>query len=100
MTMMRQEEKRFRASLSLGLRVGSKERCVCMRWSACTSSGKGFGLVDEHDRDTVPDLVDKPAGGTGQTVPGLVELNGALALGTSENLEKFLADGHGSILVR
>jgi hypothetical protein len=59
-----------------------------------TSALKGFRLIDEHDGDSIPDLVEKLAGVANQTILSFVELDEAFALGAGQYVQKVLADAH------
>lgn len=52
------------------------------------------GLINEHDRDILPDGIQQPAGVADKAVALFSELDIALAFRAGQNFEQFLADCH------
>jgi hypothetical protein len=61
-------------------------------------SDQGFGFIDEHDGDFVPDLVKQLALIANQPVLILGEPDLPLAFGANEDIEQFSVDRHGNLL--
>jgi hypothetical protein len=56
------------------------------------------GLVDQHDRNVIPDFIKKLTGCAGKAVLVFCKLDRPLAFGTGDDVKKLLADhGIGSV---
>lgn len=76
----------------------SQERLTCPLRKEIELSGQLFRFADQHDRNAVPDFIEKLAGVADQTVTFFGEINLPLALGTYQQIKQFAADGHLNIL--
>jgi len=63
-------------------------------WSQTGGSLDGFGLIDQHYGDIIPDFIQQFARIADQTVPGVIEMDIAFALRASQYVKQFLADSH------
>jgi hypothetical protein len=67
---------------------------------ALTSLLLYFGLIDQHDRDVIPDGIDPFAPGTFQSVLLWGQAYRFLAKGTNQDLQKIGAKRHGLLLLQ
>jgi len=53
---------------------------------------KGFGFIDKHDGDIVPDLIYESAGCTDKAIFFFIQLKWSFAFGAGNNVKQFLSD--------
>src|ERR1700722_15453788 len=74
------------------MRASRADTFAAHRWTS--RSRQWLGLVDQHHRDILADRINQLARAAREAVLLLGHLQFALALGTGENIEQLLADGH------
>lgn len=60
----------------------------------------GFRLVYKHNRNIVPDFIKEVAFLTDEAVPGFIQVNVPLTFGAGQDIQQFLTDRHGSLLIK
>jgi len=58
----------------------------------------GFGFVDQHDRNSVSNLIEESAVPANQTVLRLIQEYGALAFWAGQNIKQLFVYGHGLVI--
>jgi hypothetical protein len=53
------------------------------------TSGPGTGVFNQHNRNTVPNLIEDPTGFTDQTAPIICEFNLTLTFGAGKKVKPF-----------
>jgi len=65
-----------------------------LQLSQAGGSRYGFGLINQHYGNIIPDFIQQFARIADQTIPGVIEMDIAFAFRASQYIKQFLADSH------